>query len=82
MEAHMTIVADRARAAYAETLDATVKIQVFGQPSVAMLAALREQAGSGVEITLHPESRWLHSGCQRGLTSPRRWSAHLEDSRS
>jgi hypothetical protein len=55
MEAHMTIVADRARAAYAETLDATVKIQVFGQPSEAMLAALREQAGSGVEITLHPE---------------------------
>ena len=55
MEAHTTIVADRARAAYAETLDATVKIQVFGQPSEAMLAALRQQAGSGVEITLHTE---------------------------
>jgi len=55
MEAHTTIVADRARAAYAETLDATVKIQVFGQPSEAMLAALRQQAGSGVEITIHTQ---------------------------
>ena len=33
MEAHIAIVAERARAAYAETLDATVRIQVFGQPS-------------------------------------------------
>ena len=30
MEAHIAIVAERARAAYAETLDATVRIQVFG----------------------------------------------------
>ena len=55
MEAHTRIVADRARAAYAETLDATVKIQVFGQPSEAMLAALRQHAGAGVAITLHAE---------------------------
>jgi quinol monooxygenase YgiN len=33
MEAHMQIVAERARAAYAETLDATVRIQVFGRPA-------------------------------------------------
>ena len=55
MEAHIAIVAERARAAYAETLDATVRIQVFGQPSEEMLAALRQQAGEGVEIALHTE---------------------------
>src|SRR6478735_3771655 len=53
MEAHMGIVAERARAAYAETLDATVRIQVFGHPSEEMLAALKQQAGEGVEIALH-----------------------------
>jgi hypothetical protein len=47
MEAHIAIVAERARAAYAETLDATVRIQVFGQPSEEMLAALKQQAGEG-----------------------------------
>jgi hypothetical protein len=55
MEAHIAIVAQRARAAYAETLDATVRIQVFGQPSEEMLAALKQQAGEGVEIALHTE---------------------------
>jgi hypothetical protein len=48
-------VAERARAAYAETLEATVRIQVFGQPSEEMLAALKQQAGEGVEVTLHTE---------------------------
>ncbi len=55
MEAHIAVIAERARAAYAETLDATVRIQVFGQPSAEMLAALKEQAGEGVEIALHTE---------------------------
>jgi hypothetical protein len=55
MEAHIAIVAERARTAYAETLDATVRIQVFGQPSEEMLAALQQQAGEGVEIALHTE---------------------------
>jgi hypothetical protein len=51
MEAHMEIVRERAQAAYAETLDATVRIQVFGEPTQAILETLRQQAGSGVEIT-------------------------------
>jgi hypothetical protein len=55
MEAHMQIVAERARAAYAETLDATVRIQVFGLPADAILETLRQQAGSGVEITINGE---------------------------
>jgi uncharacterized protein (DUF2126 family) len=53
LEAHMEIVRERAQAAYAETLDATVRIQVFGQPTDAILEALREQAGNGVELSVN-----------------------------
>jgi hypothetical protein len=55
MEAHMEIVRERAQAAYAETLDTTVRVQVFGQPSEAILEALRQQAGNGVEISVNRE---------------------------
>jgi hypothetical protein len=55
MEAHMEIVRERAQAAYAETLDATVRIQVFGRPTEAILETLRQQAGSGVEISVNGE---------------------------
>jgi hypothetical protein len=55
MEAHMEIVRERAQEAYAETLDATVRIQVFGRPTQAILEALRQQAGSGVEISVNGE---------------------------
>ena len=54
-EAHMGIVQERAQQAYAETLDATVRVQVFGQPSDAILEALRQQAGNGVEISVNGE---------------------------
>ena len=53
MEAHMHIIRERAQAAYAETLDATVRIQVFGQPTEAILETLRQQAGSGVQISVN-----------------------------
>jgi len=55
MEAHMGIVRERAQEAYAETLDATVRVQVFGEPSDAILETLRVQAGNGVEITVNGE---------------------------
>jgi hypothetical protein len=55
MEAHMEIVRERAQEAYSETLDATVRIQVFGRPNDAILEALRQQAGSGVEISVTGE---------------------------
>jgi hypothetical protein len=55
MEAHMEIVRDRALQAYAETLDATVRVQVFGEPTPAILEILRQQAGSGVEISVNGE---------------------------
>jgi hypothetical protein len=55
MEAHMEIVRERAQAAYAETLDATVRVQVFGRPTEAILEALRQQAGAGVDISVNGE---------------------------
>jgi uncharacterized protein (DUF2126 family) len=55
MEAHMAIVRKRAQEAYAETLDATVRIQVFGRPTDAILDALRQQAGNGVDISVNGE---------------------------
>jgi hypothetical protein len=50
MELHMEVVAERAARAYAETLDATTSIQVYGQPSDAVLETLSRQAGAGVPI--------------------------------
>ena len=55
MEAHMETVRERAQQAYAETLDATIRIQVFGRPTDALLETLRRQAGSGVEISVNGE---------------------------
>src|SRR5258708_4785813 len=37
MEFHMTVVRERAERAYAETLDATTSIQVYGTPSDAIV---------------------------------------------
>ena len=55
MEAHKEIVRERALEAYAETLEATVRVQVFGRPTDAILEMLRQQAGSGVEVRVNGE---------------------------
>jgi hypothetical protein len=55
MEAHLEIVGQRAQEAYAQTLDATVHIQVFGRTTQAILDTLRQQASSGVEISVNGE---------------------------
>ncbi len=52
MEFHMKVIAERAAAAYAETVDATTSIQVFGMPSDAVLEMLERQAGVGVPQTV------------------------------
>lgn len=54
MEFHMGVVRERAERAYAETLDATTSIQVFGTPSPAVLELLARQAGSGVPTSVKP----------------------------
>ena len=52
MEFHMGVVRERAERAYAETLEATTSIQVFGMPSDAVLDMLSRQAGSGPSLTV------------------------------
>jgi hypothetical protein len=52
MELHMDVVAERAAHAYANTLEATTSIQVFGEPSEGVLEMLRRQAGGGVPMTV------------------------------
>ena len=48
----MDVVAERAARAYAETLEATTSVQVYGEPSDAVLEMLRRRAGAGVPMTL------------------------------
>ena len=57
MELHMGVVAKRAARAYADTLDATTSIQVYGQPSDAVLEMLRRQAGAGVSMVVKRHHR-------------------------
>ena len=52
MEFHMGVVREQAERAYAETLEATTSIQVFGMPSDAVLDMLSRQAGSGPSVTV------------------------------
>jgi hypothetical protein len=54
MAFHMEVVADRAATAYAETVDATTGVQVFGAPSNAVVEILRRQAGAGVPLSVKP----------------------------
>jgi hypothetical protein len=54
MEFHMEVVRERAERAYAETLEATTGIQVFGPPSAAVLSMLRQQAGAGIPLVNKP----------------------------
>jgi hypothetical protein len=55
LEKHMSVIADHARRAYEETLDRTIRIQVFGDLPDPIVYMLREQAGNGVEIVINAE---------------------------
>jgi hypothetical protein len=67
MEFHMGVVAERAARAYAETLEATTSIQVYGAPSAAVLDVLSRQAGAGVPLTVR---RHHLGGFTRAAPSP------------
>jgi hypothetical protein len=54
MQFHMNLVRERAATAYAETLDATTTVQVFGTPDDTILQMLRQQAGAGVDLSIKP----------------------------
>jgi hypothetical protein len=51
---HMELIRERAASAYAETLEATTAIEVFGSPDAAMLQMLHQQAGAGVALSVKP----------------------------
>jgi hypothetical protein len=53
-EFHMGVVRERAERAYAETLEGTTSVQVYGTPSDTILEMLRQQAGSGVALNVKP----------------------------
>ena len=53
-EFHMGVVQERAERAYAETLEATTTIHVYGSPSETLLEMLRKQTGSGVAVSIKP----------------------------
>jgi hypothetical protein len=55
MAFHMEAIAERAASAYAETVEATTSIQVFGTPSTAVLEMFRRQAGTGVALSVKPD---------------------------
>ena len=55
---HMELIAERAASAYADTIDATTNIQVFGTPSGTVTEMLGRQAGSGIPLSIKP----LHLG--------------------
>jgi hypothetical protein len=52
MAFHMELIAERAASAYADTIEATTSIQVFGTPSNAVTEMLRRQAGAGVPLSV------------------------------
>jgi hypothetical protein len=52
---HLKLVRERAAQAYAETMEATTGIQVFGTPNRAVLELLRGQAGAGTGLSVKPD---------------------------
>jgi hypothetical protein len=54
MAFHMEVIAERAASAYADTIDSTTSIQVFGTPGSAVIDLLRRQAGAGVPLSVKP----------------------------
>jgi hypothetical protein len=53
-ENHMRVV-ERSGRSYAETLEGTTNIRIYGTPSEAVLEMLSQAAGSGVSMTVLPE---------------------------
>jgi hypothetical protein len=54
MAYHLEVVAERAASAYADTIEATTSIHVFGAPTEAVVEMLRRQAGNGVPLSVKP----------------------------
>jgi hypothetical protein len=71
---HMELIADRAASAYADTIDATTGVQVFGSPGNIVTEMLRRHAGADVPISITPYhlggfTRWPAAARQLGWPS-------------
>src|SRR3954449_8391491 len=55
MQKHLAIIGERAAAAYDETLDATLAVQIFGPVDPQMLNTMRAQIGEAVSLTVATE---------------------------
>jgi hypothetical protein len=55
MRRHLAIIGERAAAAYRDTLDATVAIQIYGPVDPEMLDTMRAQAGEAVTLSVATE---------------------------
>jgi hypothetical protein len=54
LDYHLSVIGDRAREAYAQTLEATTRLQVFGIPTGNTLRMLDQLAGSGIPLSIYP----------------------------
>lgn len=54
LDYHLSVIGDRAREAYAQTLEATTRLQVFGIPAGNTLRMLDQLAGSGIPLSIYP----------------------------
>ena len=54
LEHHMSLISERIRDAYAQTLAATTRFQLYGIPTGNILRMLDQLAGSGVPLNIYP----------------------------
>jgi hypothetical protein len=54
LDYHLSAIGDRAKQAYAQTLEATTRLQVFGIPTGNTLRMLDQLAGSGIPLSIYP----------------------------
>jgi hypothetical protein len=54
MEYHLDVIRDRASEAYAQTVEATTRIQAFGTPTGNILQMITQMAGSGIPLSIYP----------------------------
>jgi hypothetical protein len=54
LDYHLSVIGDHAREAYAQTLEATTRLQVFGIPTGNTLRMLDQLAGSGIPLSIYP----------------------------
>ena len=54
LRVHTELIAGHAERAYRETLDATLSIELYGDPGEEVIASLRRSAGERVRLTIRP----------------------------